>query len=326
MYRFIKPTACVLAAALLCTTAMAQTDTTTKKNREIIIRKKSDDAKKTTIVIDGDNVTIDGKPMADYKGDIDVITLAKPGRIIASRPGARAIAPRVRFDAMHGADDMLFLSDNKAVLGVATEKTDDGARVMNINPESAAAKAGLKKDDIITKVGNTKIEDPEGLADAIGKKEPNDKVEITFKRNGKTQKATATLMENKGPRSFRFDNFRVEMPPMPPMPPAVSRSFDGSMFTWQRKPKLGMQVQDVEVGEGVVVNEIDEDSPASKAGLKEGDVITGINGKNVAGVDAVREAIKDLKEGETYSINYKRGSNTQTAQLKIPKRVKTADL
>ena len=97
-------------------------------------------------------------------------------------------------------------------------------------------------------------------------------------------------------------------------------------FNFNRKPKIGLQIQDVEEGKGVTVKDVDENSPAAKAGMKDGDIITSVNGKDVAGVDELRSAIKDLKEGETVQFSYKRDGKSQTADVKIPKRLKTADL
>ena len=60
--------------------------------------------------------------------------------------------------------------------------------------------------------------------------------------------------------------------------------------------------------------------------FKEGDVITAINGKMIEGVDDLKTQLKDLKEGDSVKVDYKRGGTTQSAEIKIPKRLKTADL
>ena len=100
----------------------------------------------------------------------------------------------------------------------------------------------------------------------------------------------------------------------------------GFNFNFDRKPKLGLQIQDMEEGKGAKVKDVDENSPSAKAGLKEGDVITQINGKDIEGVDDLRSQTKELKEGNTLKLSYKREGKSQTADLKIPKRIKTADL
>jgi serine protease Do len=313
-----------VAVAIIGISATAQTNNNTNKNndktQEIIIRKKGDKGEKMTIVVDGDKVTINGKPVDEFKNQ-DVTVLRRNG--LSGTYGPRAVTiPRGTFEWNDGEGAFGPARSNRAMLGVVTDKGDGGAKVADITKESAAAKAGLQKDDVITKVDTKKIEDPEDLIAAIRSYKPNDKVDITYKRNGKENKTTATLGENKtGAYSFNFNNpdFNFDLPKTPNAP-------QGFTFNMARRPKIGLQIQDLEEGKGVKVKDVDDDSPASKAGLKDGDVITQINGKEVAGVDEVRNAIKDLKEGDSVKFTYKRGSKTETSEIKIPKRIRTADL
>ena len=329
MNKRIKTMSIFMAAALMSSVAFGQESKDklkkTETQEEIIIRKKGDKTEKTTIVIDGDKVTVNGKPLADYKGDdISIRKMRQSGGL------ARAYSPRPRIAMGPDMDLQGFenfapaMVGNKAVLGVTTEKAEDGVKVTGVTDESGAAKAGLKKDDVITKVGDAKIETPADLVEAIGKYKPEDKVDLVYTRSGKENKVSATLGENKM-KAFSFNmpegNFNFQMPDRPMAP-----SLNGSMFAWNRKPKIGLQIQDVEEGKGAKVNEVDEDSPASKSGFKEGDVITEVNGKAIDGVDDLKKEISDLKEGDSVKINFKREGKSQSAEIKIPKRLKTADL
>ncbi len=292
------------------------------KEEQIIIRKKSgDDTGKTVIVIEGDKITVNGKPMDDFNGkNITIMKMKRPGMIREEGGGARVFS----FPGENMNDLAPELAANKALLGVTTEKVEKGVKINRITDKSGAENAGLKTDDIITKVGDKTIESPQDLVEAIGEHKPNDKVGITYLRDGKTNKTTATLGENKS-RAFSFNmgdnNYNFQMPEMPRAP-----RLDGSMFSWNRKPKIGLQIQDLEEGKGVKVNDVDEDSPAAKSGFKVGDVITGINGKQIEGVDDLTSELKTLKEGDTLKMDYKRNGSAQSAQIKIPKKLKTADL
>lgn len=329
MNRFIKYSTASLATALLATSAFAQdqkdkgSKDKSEKSQEIVIRKKGGKSEKMTIVLDGDDVTINGKPVDEFKNDN--VTVFK-----RERPLAMA-SPRIRrFQPIPGAplppgsfDRIMPAHANKAMLGVLTEKGDDGVKVTDVTKESGAEKAGLQKNDVITKVGSTEVKDPQDLIEAIGQLKPNDKVEITYKRDGKENKTTATLGENKSrafshnfnDRDFNFDFPGGVVPPM-----------DNFDFDFNRRTKIGLQIQDMEDGKGVSVKDVDEDSPASKAGFKEGDVITHVNGKNVTTVDELRNELRDIQEGETIKFGYKRNGKNETVEIKIPKRLKSADL
>jgi serine protease Do len=87
-----------------------------------------------------------------------------------------------------------------------------------------------------------------------------------------------------------------------------------------------MQIQDLEEGKGVKVKDVDDNTPASKAGIKEGDVITNVNGKEIEGVDDLRKEVGNIKEGDVLKFNYKRDGKNESTEVKIPKKLKTADL
>lgn len=327
MKNWIKYSTATLVTAVIATSAIAQNEKdksangSNDKTQEIVIRKNKGSNEKMTIVVDGDNVTINGKPVDEYKNR-DVTIFRRDGSLASAAPRIRNFAgPRPPL-GVEDFDVLRPVNRNKAMLGVITEKGDEGVKVKDITKESGAEKAGLQKDDVITKVGSTKVEEPRDLVEAISSYKPNDKVDITYKRNGKENKTSVTLGENKTRAyAYNFNNGDLNFDfPRSPMSP------DNFNFNFNRKPRIGLQIQDVEEGKGVNVKDVDEDSPAAKAGLKEGDVITQVNGKDVSGVDDLRDQIRDLKEGETVKLTYKRDGKNQTVEVKIPKRLKSADL
>jgi serine protease Do len=304
----------MLLLGSISTAVIAQTTTKTTKE-EIVILKKSAANEKMTIVIDGDKVTVNGKPVEDFKSDVVEIKKRKgPVRVTAPRMAKG-------FRIFEDDDNVIFNGGNKAMLGVYTEKVADGAKITTVSDNSAAEKAGLKKDDIITKVGDKAIDSPETLADVIGDKKVDDKVEITYKRDGKEAKTTATLQKGSG-YSFNFNGddimkeFNIEVP----TPPSIAG------YSWGRKPKLGLQIEDVEEGKGVKVKDVEDNTPAAKAGLKADDIITAVNDKAVNSVDELKQETATAKEGDTLQIKYTRNGKNQTADLKIPKKIKTATL
>jgi len=305
--------------------------------------KKNTKQKRITVMVDGDNITINGKPvdkMSDedikvLKGSADHLGLVAPymkklRRFNAPTPPNPPKAPEFLEDfegTIEGNFDLGDMPMNKALLGVVTAIDDKGAKISTVSKESAAEKAGLQKDDIITKIDDYKIETSDDLVEAIGKLNPEDKVTITYLRDGKTKTTTATLGKNEmqKERVFKFDD-------MGEMPMEIFPFGDGNskgnfkMLIKTNKPKLGIKIQDVEEGTGVKVLEVDENTPAAKAGLQKDDVISEINGEAIKTVDDLKEKTKNLKEGETYKVKFSRNGATQTADIKFPKKLKTADL
>lgn len=271
-----------------------------KKDESIIVRKKGDSKEKITIVVDGEKVVVNGKPIEEFSDEnVEIIrSKSRNGYSIATMP---RITGTYNFNSNSGYS-YSSSTGNKAFLGVTSEKDEKGARVTGITKGSAAEKAGLKKYDIIIKIGETKIENDNSLHEAIGKYKPEDKVLVTYIHDGKEEMVTAVLGKNK------------------------SMSFATNGVYWTGKPKIGLQIQDVEEGNGVKVLDVDDETPAAKAGLKENDIIIEVGGKELKNVEEFKTLSKDLKDGDALKIKYKREGKSSTTEIKIPKKLKTANL
>ncbi len=84
-----------------------------------------------------------------------------------------------------------------------------------------------------------------------------------------------------------------------PMPPGNFRNFN---FFNNNRSRLGLQIQDTEDSSGVKVQNVLPGSPADKAGMKEGDIITEINGEKVSGVDNVMQEIHNKNHNSDFKI------------------------
>jgi len=351
-------TAAIVAFAALTTPLTAQDEKgdkeiriekEKKQNQEIIIRKKGEKDTKIIVEIKGDKVTINGKPLSEFKDD--EITINKRNIIIRDGRGA------TRFKmAPEDFEGMTFFNDDHngsgAFLGVTTktinEGTDNakatgGAEITNVTKGSAAEKAGLKNGDVITKVNDKKVENPESLSAAINSFKAKDEVTVYYTRDGKAGSAKAILGERaksmaytfSGPdgntRSFTIPDVQLwregdAVPKVfsPGAPGADNYEFltDG----YFRRPKLGLKIQDTDEGNGVKILEVDKDSPAEKAGLKKDDIVTEIGGKKVTNTDEVREELHENMDKSAYTIKATRNGSTMSFEIKIPKKLKTANL
>lgn len=317
------------------------------ETREIIVRKKGDKNTSINIEFKDDKVLINGKPLVEFKDDEISINNRKiviNGEVMGSFDEMERQFKEMEFE-FKNLEGMKVesLFGSKTFLGVTTEKNEKGALIENVSKESAAEKAGLKEGDIITKVNDTKIDGPEKLAEVIGKMKPNEEVKITYKRSGKDKTAKATLQERRenGSANFSFTmpkgNTRsVTVPRRPAMPRGMTVPDNG--YQWNdgekniyiqgfgARPKLGLKIQDLEEGAGVKVLEVENETPAAKAGLQKDDIITQIAGVNVLNTDDAREQLSINAEKSRYTINAKRNNAEMKFEIKIPKKLKTVNL
>ena len=80
-----------------------------------------------------------------------------------------------------------------AFLGVTIDSTASNALIAGVRGGTPAAKAGLKKGDVVTALGGHQISSPDELASIINSYKPGDSVKITYERGGKSHSAQVKL-------------------------------------------------------------------------------------------------------------------------------------
>jgi len=161
-------------------------------------------------------------------------------------------------------------------VGLADAK---GAIVRDAAPDGPAGPAGVKSGDIITAVDGDTIDDAIDLSRTIAGKAPDSTVELTIWRDGaetklsvKLQTLTETVASND------------QTAPTPPAPVAPAPSSVGLTLVPNADDEGGLLIQDIEA-----------DSPAAEKGLAVGDTILEIDNKPVATVDEFEAAIATVK-------------------------------
>ena len=297
-------------------------------HEEIIISKKGDKDVKVIVEIKDGQIFINGKKTDEFADD-NISIHKRIKRVINDNifSFSGPESPYQNGSWSYSSDDDA--SANRAFLGVSSEKTNDGAKIIEVTKESPAEKSGLRQGDIIMKINETKIETPEDLSKAIHICKVDDKVIVTFKRDNKEQKVTAVLGKFKG---VFTKSFNITMPDMPELQKmkgygSMDRMYAPRAYSIRAdKPKIGIKAQDIEDGKGVKVLDVDDESPAEKAGIKEDDIITEFDGKIVNSVDALAEASRAAKDKNAFKVKFKRDNKQQEVEIKIPKKLKTADL
>jgi len=292
----------------------AQKEKRNENTHEVIIIKNGDKEKKYTIETKNGEVFINGKPSSEYKGeDLSVIT----------EKGIRRGFEDSNFNMFKNWDGA-----KKTFLGVTTESVNDGVKITDVSKNSPAEKAGLKAGDIITKLGNKNISNPEELMEAVTAFKPRQEVTIFYKRDGKTRDVKTTLGERSMSRSFSFTNndgdgrnFNFKMPEIAPFSPQPF------VMGWDNgHRRLGIKIEDTDNEMGVKIINVDNGSAAAEAGLKENDIITEVNGKKVKDVNEARDQLNDVKDKSAYNIKAQRNGSDMTFEVKIPKRKNSANL
>jgi serine protease Do len=293
--------------------------------QEIIIRQKTDKDAKITVEIRNGELFINGKPASEYEDGNLVISKRKlkpmKNGTILMDGGDMNLSP---FREQWDYKDLT--RQNKAFLGVTSMRPESGpagARIAEISPGSAAEKAGLKQGDVITKLDEVAIESPEDLSRAVGKYDPNEKVTITYLRDGKEQKVTTTLGGSQGAKVFRFDGpggqdeqfFKQFFPP--------GSNYN---FSYGNNSRLGIRAQDTEDGKGVKVIYVDGESAAARAGIKEQDIITAFDGHPVNDATTLAALARESRLKPTIKVNLLRDGKALELEVKNPRKLKTTDL
>ncbi len=94
----------------------------------------------------------------------------------------------------------------------------------------------------------------------------------------------------------------------------------GSGTTTSNAGFLGVGVEATTSGKGVQVSDLAENSPAAKAGLQKGDVITAIDGKSVDSPIALRSAVQAKQSGDEISVTYTRDGSSNTVKVTLTSR------
>jgi len=97
-------------------------------------------------------------------------------------------------------------------------------------------------------------------------------------------------------------------------------------FLFDDGPKMGISIEDLTEGSGAKVLDVTEGSPAAKAGIAKNDIITSVDGSSICDVATLQEKASDLKAGDTITFKLTRDGKSKEVTVKIPKKVKKANI
>jgi serine protease Do len=224
--------------------------------------------------------------------------LCKKSILICLAAAAMALPVTAQTSNPRGHSAVARRPGERSYLGVGViELTDDRVKALNlrddhgvevrlVEPGSPAAKAGLKENDVILEVNGKIIDNVEQFIGSVGENQPGTKVDLTIWRSGARQTLSATLGSRPGDPFFGFNDPGAQIPPMPPIPPSFGDPFsiipgNAPRVGFEGEPLTPQLAEFFGVKQGVLVRTVDPKTPAEKAGIKAGDVVTKVNGTPV---------------------------------------------
>lgn len=166
-------------------------------------------------------------------------------------------------------------------------RSSDGVLVQSVEPGSPAAKAGIRRGDVVLEAAGQKIEEPRDLIDIVAYAGPDERVEFRLLRNNREERVTATTAER--------ESAVPELPQAEPLAQTPSNRMGVAVLPLT--PELRRQLALPAEQRGVVVAGVQPGTPADEAGLSSGDVIVEANGKPMTTVEALRDVVESTRGG-----------------------------
>lgn len=155
-------------------------------------------------------------------------------------------------------------------------KEGEGVYVSGVSSDGGAIAAGIKKGDIVTKVNNVPVTNGLEMSAQLASFKPNDKVPVTYKRNGKEYTTSVVL-------KAQVTNFAAVTPEN------IQDKIGAELVTLDSK-----KADQYGVDGGVVVKKIKEGGKLRETKMEEGFIITSVNGKSVSSVEELSKLLDNF--------------------------------
>jgi serine protease Do len=170
-------------------------------------------------------------------------------------------------------------------------KSDHGAIVADVTPNSPAAKAGIKQGDVILKYNGHEIDKLHDLPLLVADTQANSKVDMTVWRNGKEQQLQTNVGQMPSDTRQVASNDQGNSEPRATADRASALGLQLATLDQQTRQRLHLKGN----VKGVVVTKVASDSQAGQLGIEPGDVIVAINQQPVT---TPTEAAQKLKQAQ----------------------------
>lgn len=206
-----------------------------------------------------------------------------------------------------------------------------GVGVTEVVKDSPAEKAGLRKDDVILRFDGESVSSTRKLTRLVSESSPDQNVRLTISRGGSEQELSVTLATRKAMDNIFGGMIRDEIRNKMKIEfPKIANGDGKFIFAMGSNRRIGVSTQPLTkqlaeyfgVSEGLLITSVNENSPAAKAGLKAGDVITAVDGEKVDSPGDVSRIINKKEDGSV-SLTIVRDRSARTITVTPEKPAQT---
>lgn len=203
-------------------------------------------------------------------------------------------------------------------LGVALQAADQGVRIRDVEPRSAADRAGLQRGDYLLSVDGRRVDEPRQVSQWIGNRRAGEEVTLVVWRNGQRFRARATLAAAESNDGFGTGDI------------GDSRQGADSRRRGDARDNtawLGVALSQSDTTDdgdqrGPQVEHVYPTSPAAFAGLQSGDRIVAADDRQFDSTEALTEFIRQKSPGDevTLSVATEEGDEPQEVRVTLASR------
>jgi len=208
----------------------------------------------------------------------------------------------------------------------AKVQPSDGVLVDSVREGTPASKAGLKSGDVIIEFDGERPRSTRYFTRLVRETTPGRTVKMTIVRDGSRRTLDITPETSNRIGGFPDAALRALPRDFPQF------NFDGNRFFFEGSfgstARLGVVVTPLSdqlaayfgVKDGVLVSEVQANTPASSAGVKAGDVITSVNGHSISSPQDVVNEVRDVQPGGAIELKITRDRKDLSLKATIPER------
>jgi len=244
--------------------------------------------------------------------------------ITATALGAASVAAQTH-GRLREPSDLMFLAGHGVTLGVTVRDVESpgkqqGGVAEDVRSGSAAEKAGLKRADVITAFDGEQVRSARQFTRLVDEAAPGRAVRATIVRDGRKTDVTITPIAAERPATITIDPERIRERVREMMP-----NLDLDMDPPGARARLGVTVQEMTpqlaayfgAKDGLLVSSVSDDSPASRAGFKTGDVIVSVDGRNLVGRTDLLHFLRQAKDRQEISLTIIRDRHESTLKATL---------